>query len=397
MALSLAVIIIFGMAVNFLFTKMKLPGLLGMLLVGVIIGPYCLNWIDKSIINISSDIRKIALMIILLRAGLGIKVKEIAKVGKTALFMSFIPGLFEGLAVSVASIWLLKLDFIRGGMLGFILAAVLPAVFVPLMLKFIEEKKELDKGIPILILSAASIDDVVAITGFTTFLGFYINGNINIGLQFLNIPISIFLGIVLGLVIGTILIWLFNKLHIRDTKKVILILAVAIFMTELEHVLADYIVIASLLGVMSLGFMITENKPELGERLSKKFSKLWLFAELLLFVLVGAEVNIDVALHAGLKGLVVIVIVLVFRSLGVSLATINSGLNIREKLFVIISYIPKATVQAAIGSIPLMSGVQGGELILAFAVLSIIFTAPLGSLLISITGEKVLSKSETFN
>lgn len=393
MALSIALIIFFGMLGNYIFTKIKLPGLLGMLLVGVIIGPYCLNWLDQTILKVSVDLRKIALIIILLRAGLGLNTKDLKKVGKTAILMSFLPGLFEGLAVTVASIWLLDLDFIRGGMLGFILAAVSPAVVVPLMLKFMDEKLGTKKGIPILILSAASIDDIFAITIFTTFMGFYANKNFNIGLQLLNIPVSIIIGVILGLVVGIILIWIFNKFHLRDSKKVILILALSIFMSCLESAVEDYIMLASLLGVMALGFIITEKKPELGVRLSSKFGKVWLFAELFLFVLLGAEVNINVALNAGLAGLGVISLGLISRILGVLLSTINSGLNRKEKLFVVFSYMPKATVQAAIGAIPLASGVENGDLILAVAVLSIIFTAPLGAFLINLSGPKLLIKN----
>ena len=392
MALSIAIIIFFGMIGNYIFTKLKLPGLLGMLIVGVIIGPYCLNWIDQSVRDISTDLRKIALIIILLRAGFGLNRSELKMVGRTAFKMSFIPGLFEGLTVAVVSIWLLDLDFIRGGMLGFILAAVSPAVVVPYMLKFIEEKLGTKKGIPVLILSAASIDDVFAITFFTSFMGFYLNKNFNIGLQLLNIPVSIILGVILGLIIGIGLVWLFKKFHIRDSRKVILILALAIFMISLESAVADYIMIASLLGVMALGFIITEKKPELGVRLSSKFGKVWLFSELFLFVLVGAEVNITVALNAGLIGLGVIALGLVARSIGVLISTINSGLNRKERLFVVASYLPKATVQAAIGAIPLSMGVENGELILAVAVLSIIITAPLGALLLSTLAPKLLVK-----
>lgn len=390
MALSLAMIIFFGMIGNYLFKKIKLPGLLGMLIVGMIIGPYGLNWLDQSVLDVSSDLRSIALIIILLRAGLGLNRHELKKVGNAAIKLSFIPGLFEGLAVMVVSIFLLDLNLIEGGMLGFILAAVSPAVVVPLMLKLKESKLGAKKGIPSLILSAASVDDVFAITIFTTFTGVYANQNFNVGLQLLNIPVSIILGILLGLVVGVTFTWVFKKYHIRDSNKVLLILAIAIFMVSLEKALSNYIMIASLLGVMALGFIITEKKPELGVRLSSKFSKVWLFAELFLFVLVGAEVNLTVALNAGLMGLLVITIGLTARSIGVLLSTIKSGLNGKEKLFVIFSYLPKATVQAAIGSIPLSMGVENGELILAVAVLSIVFTAPLGATLITTTSQILL-------
>lgn len=394
MALSIAIIIFFGLLGNFVFTKLKLPGLLGMLIVGIIIGPYCFNILDESILSASADLRKIALIIILLRAGLGINRSELKKVGKTAIKLSFIPGVLEGLTVAFVSMYLLGFDFLQGGMLGFILAAVSPAVVVPLMLKLMEKRIGTKKGIPVLVLSGASIDDVVAITIFTSFMGFYANKNFNIGLQLLNIPVSIIIGIVIGFIVGYILVIIFNKFHIRDSKKVIIILALSIFMVNLEKALENYIMIASLLGVMALGFVITEKKPNLGERLSSKFNKVWLFSELFLFVLVGAEVNINVAISAGLIGILVILAGLFARSIGVLVSTYKSDLNLKEKIFVVVSYLPKATVQAAIGSIPKMVGVENGDLILAIAVLSIIITAPLGAILIDRLAPVLLEKEE---
>jgi len=390
MAFSLAVILIFGLIGNWLLTQFKLPGLLGMLIVGVIIGPYGADLLDESMLTISSDLRQIALIIILIRAGLGIKRNELQKVGKTAFKMSFIPGIIEGLVIAAVSIWFFEFTFIQGGILGFIIAAVSPAVVVPYMLKFIDERLGMKKGIPVLVLSAASIDDVFAITIFSSFMGFYANQNFNIGLQLLNIPVSIILGVLMGLIIGFGLITFFNRVHVRDSKKVMVILSVAIMLVTLEHVMEGYIMIASLLGVMTVGFVITERKPELGARLSVKFNRIWLFAEVFLFVLVGAEVNINVAIDAGLMGLLLILIGLTARSIGVYLSTIKSGLNPKEKWFVTVAYWPKATVQAAIGSIPLANGVAGGELILAIAVLSIIITAPIGAICIHYFGYKYL-------
>jgi solute carrier family 9B (sodium/hydrogen exchanger), member 1/2 len=394
MAFSIAILLLCGMLGNVLFTKLKLPGLLGMLIVGVIIGPYSLNLLDESLLAVSSDLRSIALIIILLRAGLGLNRHELKKVGKTAIKMGFIPGIFEGITIAVVSIYLLDLDFVTGGMLGFIIAAVSPAVVVPLMLKFMEERLGMKKGIPVLVLSAASIDDVFAITFFTSFMGFYGSKNFNIGLQLLNIPVSILLGVLLGFVISLILVYFFKKFHIRDSKKVLIILSVSILMVSLEHALESTLMIASLIGVMTVGFIITERKPILGKRLSLKFNKIWLLGELFLFVLVGAEVNIKTAISAGLMGLVVITIGLIARSIGVLISTIKSGLNNKEKLFVVISYLPKATVQAAIGGIPLAKEVVGGDLILAIAVLSIVITAPLGSILISTLAPKLLGQEE---
>jgi len=275
-------------------------------------------------------------------------------------------------------------------MLGFILAAVSPAVVVPLMLKINQNKLGTKKAIPTLVLSGASIDDVVSITIFSSFMGIYVNANFNIGIQLLNIPLSIILGIAIGFIIGYILVLLFNKLHIRDSMKVILIIALAIFLVNLEN----YIIIASLLGVMSIGFIIAEKKQVLGSRLSSKLSKIWVFAEIFLFVLVGAEVDINIALDAGLIGLLIIGIGLASRSIGVLISTYKSGLLFKEKMFVVVSYLPKATVQAAIGSIPKIAGVANGDLILAITVLSIIITAPIGAILIDRLAPVLLKKEE---
>lgn len=392
MAASLAIIILLGMPANKLFEKLKVPGLLGMLLLGVFIGPYGFNLLDSDLINASADLRKIALIIILLRAGLGINKNDLKKIGNTALKMSCIPGLIEGFFIAFASIKLLDFTLIQGGILGFIIAAVSPAVVVPSMLNLIENKLGVNKGIPTLILAGASIDDVFAITIFSAFLGLYSGTHKDIGIQLLNIPISIILGIILGAIIGYILVIVFKKNHIRDTKKVLLIIGLSIILTELEANLNTKIEIASLLGVMTIGFIIVEKMPNVGKRLSLKFNKIWVFAEILLFVLVGAQVNISVAIKAGGVGILVILIGLIGRSIGVYLSLIGTDLNPKERVFCVISYIPKATVQAAMGAVPLSFGVASGEVILAIAVLSILITAPLGAIGISLSAEKFLTK-----
>lgn len=390
MAGSLAIVVLLGLGANKLFEKISLPGLLGMLMVGVIIGPYGMNILQQDLINISADLRKIALIIILLRAGLGINKKDLKRVGTTALKMSCIPGLIEGFFIAFASVKLLDFTFIQGGILGFVIAAVSPAVIVPSMLKLMENNWGTKKGIPTLILAGASIDDVFAITIFSGFLGLYSGSNMNIGMQILNIPISILLGIISGIVIGIILVKIFQKYHIRDTKKVLLIIGLSIFLTELENTLKTKIEIASLLGVMTMGFIIVEKIPHVGKRLGVKFNKIWVFAEILLFVLVGAQVNVYIAIKAGKVGLIIILIGLVGRSIGVIISTLGTDLNWNERLFCVISYIPKATVQAAIGSVPLSLGVASGDIILAIAVLSIIITAPLGAIGINLTAERLL-------
>ncbi|SHI68403.1 sodium/proton antiporter, CPA1 family [Geosporobacter subterraneus DSM 17957] len=392
MALSLAIIVLLGLAFNKGFEKLKLPGLLGMLLLGILIGPFGLNLISKEILNISSELRKIALIVILLRAGLGIKKETLNKVGVPALKMSCIPGLFEGFTILFTASYLLGITTVEAGILGFIIAAVSPAVIVPSMLHFIQMRKGEQKGIPTLVLAGASIDDVFAITLFSTFLGLYGTQNLNIFRQVLDIPISIVLGIGLGVVVGISLVMIFQNFHIRDTKKALIILGIAIVFTSLEDALKDMIPMASLLGVMTIGFIILEKYPKVANRLPQKFNKIWVFAELLLFVLVGAQVNIYVALNSGLIGLLIIAVGLIGRSLGVLLSLAGTNLNRRERFFCVFAYIPKATVQAAIGAVPLAAGIPSGEVILAISVLSIIITAPLGAIAIRITGEKWLAE-----
>lgn len=390
MAASLAIIILLGLPANKLFEKLKMPGLLGMLILGIIIGPYGLNLLQQDIINVSNDLRKIALIIILLRAGLGIHKDDLIKNGSSALKLSCIPGLIEGFFISLTAVKLLNFSFIEGGILGFIIAAVSPAVVVPSMLKLIENHVGETKGIPTLILAGASIDDVFAITIFSAFLGLYSGTHINIGIKLLSIPISILLGVVAGIIIGLILIKIFDNYHIRDTKKLLLILGFAILLTEIESLLELKIQIASLLGVMTIGFIIMDKLPDVGERLSTKLNKVWVFAELLLFILVGAQVNIHVAFDAGKVGVIIILIGLLGRSLGVLISLWGTDLNWKERFFCVISYIPKATVQAAMGAVPLSLGVGSGETILAISVLSILITAPIGAMGIDYFSEKLL-------
>jgi NhaP-type Na+/H+ or K+/H+ antiporter len=380
MITSIGLMLILGLATNALFNRMKLPGLLGMLLLGIVLGPYALNWLSPGLLAISAELRKFALIVILLRAGLGISKTELKKVGLSAVKFSCIPGLFEGFTIAFLATRLLGFSFIEGGILGFILAAVSPAIVVPQMLHLSETRLGTNKGIPTLILAGASIDDVFAITIFTTFLGLYSGSQANIGVQILGIPISIILGIVIGLLSGLALAYSFTRFHMRDTKKVLYILGIAILLTAIEGWLKDKVEIASLLGVMTLGFILLEKKPVVARRLSQKFNKIWVLAEVFLFVLVGAQVNVSVALNAGLMGVLIVLIGLLGRSLGVLIATMGAGLNWKERLFCTIAYTPKATVQAAIGAIPLSLGIASGELILAIAVVAILFTAPLGAI-----------------
>ncbi|HDI3054867.1 TPA: cation:proton antiporter [Clostridium botulinum] len=393
MAGSLAIIILLGLIVNKLFEKLKLPGLLGMLILGIIIGPHGLNWLSKDILNDSSDLRKIALIVILLRAGLGLNKDELKLVGKTALKLSCIPGIIEGLFIAIASVKLLGFSFIQGGLLGFIIAAVSPAVVVPQMLNLIDKGLGKAKGIPTLILAGASIDDVFAITIFSTFLGLYAGNNINIAIQMLKIPVSIILGTLIGVLSAIIIIKIFKKYPIDNTKKILIILSISIILTLIEALLKGKLEIASLLGVMALGFVISDKIPSIGDKVSKGLNEIWVFAQILLFVLVGAEVNMVIAFKSGFLGIIIIALGLIGRSIGVLISLKGSNLNKKEKLFCVIAYIPKATVQAAMGAVPLANGVAAGDIILAIAVLSILTTAPLGAIAINLSGPKLLESN----
>ncbi|MFV3013663.1 cation:proton antiporter [Clostridium botulinum] len=393
MASSLAIIILLGLIANKLFEKLKLPGLLGMLILGILIGPHGLNWLSKDILNASSDLRKIALIVILLRAGLGLNKDELKLVGKTALKLSCVPGIIEGFFIAIASTKLLGFSFIQGGLLGFIIAAVSPAVVVPQMLSLMDKGLGKAKGIPTLILAGASIDDVFAITIFSTFLGLYSGKNINIGMQILKIPISIILGTLIGVLSAIIIIKIFKKYAIDNTKKILIILSVSIILTLIEALLKGKLEIASLLGVMALGFVISDKIPNVGNKVSKGLNEIWVFAQILLFVLVGAEVNMVIAFKSGFLGIIIIALGLIGRSIGVLISLKGSNLNKKEKLFCVIAYIPKATVQAAMGAVPLANGVVSGDIILAIAVLSILITAPLGAIAINLSGSRLLESN----
>jgi len=391
MALSLALIILFGLLFNKSFDKINLPGLLGMLLTGVLLGPYGLDMIHQDILNISPDLRKIALIIILMRAGLGIRKETLKKVGTPAIKLCFIPGILEGFTILLIAFKLLNISWIEAGMLGFIIAAVSPAVVVPQMLDLMDKGRGRRKGIPTLILTAASIDDVIAITIFSTFLGLYGGERVNISGKIFSVPVSIATGITLGILMAFILLYIFKRYHIRDTKKVLLILSAAILMTSIEDLLNNIIPVASLVGIIVVGYILQEKYEVLGKRLADKFNKLWIFAEIMLFVLIGAEVNIHLALESGLLGLLIIFCGLIARGIGVLISTTGTDLNFKERLFSIIAYTPKATVQAAIGAVPLAVGVESGDIILALAVLAIVITAPIGAAGIKYTGMHWLS------
>ena len=390
MAASVALIVLLGLISYRLFTWLRLPGFLGVLLLGIAIGPNGADWIAESIMMVSGDLRKIALIIILLRAGLGLHRQTLKKVGMPALRLGFIPVVLEGFIVLLAAVWLLDISRVEAGMLGFIIAAVSPAVIVPKMLHFIHTGKGADKGIPTMILAGASIDDVVAITIFSAFAGLYAGSSVSMTGQVLSIPIAIVTGALLGIAVALLLLFVFQKTNVRHTKKILIIIAASILLTTLEDLLKNIVPVAALLGVMAIGFVIYEKKPRLGITLSGKFAKIWVFAEILLFFLVGAEVNFLLAAEAGAVGLAIIGIGLLGRSLGVILSLFGTNLTLKEKGFCIMAYSPKATVQAAIGSVPLAMGAPAGDIILTIAVLSIVITAPLGSIAMNIMGNTFL-------
>lgn len=394
MAVSIAAIVILGLCADYLFRRIRLPGLVGMLLVGILVGPYVINLVSPEMMDVSGDFRKIALIVILLRAGLELRRDTLKRVGRAALIMSTIPAIFEIIGVMLVAPVLLHITYLEAAILGAILAAVSPAVVVPLMIDFMDRGRGAKKGIPTLLLGASALDDVFVIVLFTVFLGMYSGNEVHIWARLADIPISIILGIIVGLVPGYFLLKLFQKYDWRPPKRTLVVLGVAICLTWLEGACEKWVPIASLLGVMAIGFIILEKSEAIAHIISRKLKRIWVFAELLLFVLVGAQVNIHVAWKAGLAGAVVILVGLIFRSVGTYLSLLGTPFNWKEKLFCVVAYVPKATVQAAIGAVPLAAGVASGEVILAVAVLSIILTAPLGAIGIKVFGEKVLDHGE---
>ncbi len=391
MLLSLSLILILGVLFGYIFKAIRLPSLIGMIIAGIILGPSVLNLLDEKILLISADLRQIALIIILIRAGVNLDFEQLKKSGKTVFFICFIPAIIEISATTLIAPLLFDISFIEAALLGSVIAAVSPAVIVPKMLGLIEEGYSKDKGIPQMIMIGASVDDVFVIVLFSIFSSFALTGSANLTDVF-KAPISIILGVFLGIAIGYLLNLFFLKIHIRDTTKVIIILSAAFLLISLEDLLENYISFSALLAVMVIGAVISIKNNALAKRLSLKFSKLWVGFEILLFVLVGASVNIEYLEFAGMLGIILIVVVSILRMIGVYISCIGSDLNKKERLFCSVSYLPKATVQAAIGSLPLAMGIASGELILTISVLSILITAPVGAILIDVLHKKCLKK-----
>lgn len=391
MLTSLALIFLTGLILGTLFTKLKLPALLGMIITGVILGPFALNLLDDSILSISSNLRQLALVIILTRAGLAMDIDDLKRAGRPAFLMCFLPALFEITGTVLIAPKLLGITVLEAAIIGSVIAAVSPAVVVPRMLKLIEEKRGTGKSIPQLIMAGASVDDVFVIVLFTSFLGFEKGGGLSV-IKLINVPVSIVIGIITGIVIGYIMVKFFKKFHMRDSVKVVILLSISFLLLEFEKKAGAKIPFSALIAIMSIGIGILKNYAVLAKRLSAKFSKLWVAAEILLFVLVGATVDIKYAVAAGVLAIILIFGALVFRMAGVYFCLLGSRLNMKERVFTMMAYTPKATVQAAIGGIPLSMGLACGDLTLTVAVLSILVTAPLGAFAIDYSYKKFLKK-----
>jgi NhaP-type Na+/H+ or K+/H+ antiporter len=391
MLLSISLILILGMFMGWICQKIKLPSLLGMLITGIVLGPYVLNLLDDSILGISAELRKIALIIILTRAGLGLDLSGLKKIGRPAVLMCFVPASFELIGMILLAPKLMGLTALEAAIMGAVLAAVSPAVVVPRMVKLMDEGYGVNEGIPQLILAGASVDDVYVIVLFSTFVGMMQGEGASI-LKFVNIPISIFLGIAIGLLIGVLLAYFFKKMHIRDTSKVLIILSISFLLVVMEDKLSTPITFSALIAIMFIGIGLQKKRKTVAKRLSVKYGKLWVAAEVFLFVLVGATVNIGYLGKVGVKALIVIIGALVFRMFGVFVCLLGTSLKRKERLFTMLAYTPKATVQAAIGGIPLALGFTCGDLVLTVAVLAIVLTAPLGAFAIDLSYKKLLNR-----
>lgn len=400
MLTSLSLIFLVGLAMGAICSKLKLPRIIGMLATGIILGPYVLDLLDPSILSISAELRKMALVIILLKAGLSLTLQDLKKVGRPAIMLSFVPATFEIIGYILLAPIILGLTHTEAAVMGAVLSAVSPAVVIPRMVQLMDNKYGTDQAIPQMIMAGASCDDIFVIVLFTTFLSMAQGGGVNLT-SFLNIPISIILGILLGAIVGYGLYLFFEtayarKHYVRNSMKVIIVLGFSFLLIAIEGWLEGKIAISGLLAVVSMACVLkVKSIAFVSKRLSEKFGKLWLAAEVMLFVLVGAAVDIRYTLEAGFVAILMIFAALFFRTFGVLLCTFKTRLSVKERLFCVIAYLPKATVQAAIGSVPLAAGLPCGKIILSVAVMAIIITAPLGALGMDATYKKLLSHAES--
>ena len=389
MLLSISLMLLLGMFLGWTCKKLKLPSLLGMMFTGVILGPYVLNLIDVSILNISADLRRIALIIILTRAGLTLDIHDLKKVGRPAVLMCFIPATFEIIGMVILAPMLFNVSLLEAAIMGSVVAAVSPAVIVPKMIKLMEEGYGTEKGIPQLILAGASVDDVFVIVLFAAFTGLAQGKQIS-AMSFVNIPVSICLGIAIGFLCGLVLAKFFERVHIRDTAKVIIMLSISFALVTLEDNITGSITFSALISIMFIGIAMQRYRKVVSTRLSQKFNKLWVCAEIFLFVLVGATVDIHYVTGAAVSAILLLFSVLCFRMLGVCLCLLHTKLSSKERLFCMLAYMPKATVQAAIGGVPLAMGLDCGNIVLTVAVMAILVTAPLGAFFIELTYKRLL-------
>lgn len=399
MLTSLALIFLVGLCMAAICQKLKLPRIIGMLVTGMMLGPYVLDFLDSSILSISAELRKMALIIILLKAGLSLNLNDLKKVGRPAILLAFVPASFEIVGYVLFAPIFLEISRVDAAVMGAVLAAVSPAVVVPRMVQLMEEKYGTKQSIPQMIMAGASCDDIFVIVLFTTFLGMAQGAKVSL-LRFVNVPVSIFLGILLGAAIGYVLYRFFetaykHQNYVRNSTKVILVLGVSFLLTAVEGWLDGKVAVSGLLAVVSMACVLKARCiPAVSKRLSEKFGKLWIAAEVILFVLVGAAVDLRYTAAAGGFAVLVIFLSLIFRMAGVFVCVLGTGLSWKERLFCAISYLPKATVQAAIGSVPLTAGLGCGKMILSVAVLAILITAPLGALGMDLTYKKLLAREE---
>ena len=399
MLTSLAFIFLVGLSMAAICQRLKLPRIIGMLITGIMLGPYVLDLLDPSILSVSADLRQMALIIILLKAGLSLNLSDLKKVGRPAIMMSFVPASCEILAFFLFTPYILGVTRIEAAVMGAVLGAVSPAVVVPRMVQLMEKRYGTTKSIPQLIMAGASCDDIFVIVLFTTFVSMAQGGSAHI-MDFINIPISIVLGIVLGAIVGYFLSLFFETAYahkhcVRNSMKVIIVLGVSFMLMAVETWLKGIVSVSGLLAVVSMACVIKiKSVAFVSKRLSEKFGKLWLAAEILLFVLVGAAVDIRYTLSAGIAAVLMILVALVFRSIGVAICLLGTSMNWKERIFCMIAYLPKATVQAAIGSVPLAMGLPCGQIVLSVAVLAILITAPLGALGIDLTYKRLLTKED---
>ena len=393
MLFSLSLILIIGFTLSGILNRLKIPGLLGMIVTGIILGPYVFNLISPDILGISADLREMALIVILIRAGLSIDMNDLKKVGRPAILMCFIPATLEILAITFLAPILFNITYIEAAIMGTVVAAVSPAVIVPRMIYLMESGYGKEKSIPQLIMAGASVDDIFVIILFTSFMGVY-QGGIFTASTLLKVPVSIVVGLLVGVATGYLLVRIFKRIHMRDTIKVLIILSVAFMFMTVETALKPYLPMSGLLAVMALGGSILKFYELLANRIMGKFSKIWVGAEIMLFVLVGAAVDISYLSGSGIKSVLLILGALIIRIIGVNISLIKTKLNAKERLFCSIAYLPKATVQAAIGAIPLSAGVASGNVILTVAVVAILISAPFGAIGIDQSYRKLLVRQE---